>query len=150
MRQRLLRTARTTFAIACNAVCQGSRFQQVCGERCDPAGGDNFKVMRDCASGAAARTQARALLEGLGGPRGWPDSWTTGLEIGDFIIMYNGNSSCASSHTQIFLGWTGGGNAKVANGQWAGPQWENTVCLMRSCGNFEIVTKIFKPKSLPH
>ena len=146
-----------TFPIACGSVCGGNHFRDLCGARCDPATRpngtvipDQYKVMRDCFRGADARAEARRLIEGAGGPAGWPDSWTSRLEPGDFIIIFNGNPSCASSHAQIFLGWTSGGNARLANGQWAGPQWESTSCMMRSCGNFEIVTKLFKPKTLAH
>ena len=92
------------------------------------------------------------MFEGPGGPAGWPDSWTVGLEIGDFVITYNGNPSCGASHAQIFLGWVGGGRAKMANGQDSGPhpRWISTDCLMRACGDFKVVTKIFKPSSLAH
>ena len=138
--------------VACNTVCGGNRFRDMCGARCDAItdrrGNTSYKVMRECASGAAAKAAVRAMFEGPGGPPGWPDSWTSRLEPGDFVIIYNGNSSCGASHAQIFLGWVSNGRARMANGQWAGPQWLSTDCLMRSCGNFSIVTKIFKPKSL--
>ncbi|MEY4745094.1 MAG: Type secretion system pilin [Candidatus Parcubacteria bacterium] len=147
-----------TFAIACDAVCGGSQFRDVCGARCLPAFRadgtpipNQYKVVDGCFRGAAARAEARRILSGPGGPAGWPDSWTSRLEPGDFVIIFNGNSSCASSHAQIFLGWASPGRARLANGQWSGPQWESTECMMRSCGpDFEVVTKIFKPKSLAH
>ncbi|HTM69005.1 MAG TPA: hypothetical protein VL426_06950 [Candidatus Binatia bacterium] len=153
--------AQQLLGVACETTCSGSAFATACGARCDPAtpaatasecGGHTpcNTVKRDCVTGAAARAAVRAMFEGPGGPAGWPDSWTTGLEIGDHVHIYNGNSSCGSSHAMIFLGWASPGRARTANGQWAGPQWEDTKCFMRSCGNFSIVTRIYKPSSLAH
>lgn len=142
-------------AVACDTVCSGSQFRTTCGDRCDPATRPNgtvipnsYKVVRNCFSGAAARAEVRRMFEGPGGPAGWPDSWTSRLEIGDQVNIFNGNSSCGASHALIFLGWTSNGRAKMANGQWGGPQWIDERCLMRSCGNFQIVTRIYKPRSL--
>ena len=149
--------AHAVLGVACNTVCGGSRFRDACGARCDALPPDRrgdikYRVSRDCVSGTAAKAAVRAMFEGTGGPAGWPDSWTVGLEIGDFVITYNGNPSCGASHAQIFLGWVGGGRAKMANGQDSGPhpRWISTDCLMRACGDFKVVTKIFKPSSLAH
>lgn len=148
--------AQGILGVACETTCAGAAFAAACGSRCDPATPAAVQsecsghtpcntVKRDCVSGAAARAAVRAMFEGPGGPAGWPDSWTSGLQIGDHVHIYNGNNSCGSSHAMIFLGWASPGRARVAQGQWAGPQWEDTKCFMRSCGDFSIVTRIYRP-----
>lgn len=141
--------------VACGTECEGEAFGKQCGEtRCTSrqARGANgkmttfYKVTNDCYGKKDATDEVRALMSGPGGPPGWPDSWTSKLEIGDIIWVYNGNASCGAQHAETFLGWVGGGKAMVAAGQYNGPQWESTECLMRACGRFQVVTRIFKPR----
>jgi hypothetical protein len=145
-----------TLGVACGTECAGSQFaKENCPEgRCTSRtakGSDGkpttyYKVVNDCFGKSGATDEVRKLMEGPGGPPGWPDSWTSKLEVGDYIWVYNGNASCGATHAEIFLGWTGGGKGMVAAGQATGPQWEYAPCLMRACGKFDIVTRIFKPR----
>ncbi len=152
-----------SLAIPCGAECPDSeQMRKLCNGNCDledakeppPKNKDGTTrqaqvVRRNCAKpGAEAKQRLREIIEEDPSMKGWPDSWTNQLEIGDVIVVYNGNSSCGSAHAQVFLGWASEGKARLANGQWKGPLWFSTECLKRSCGNFAIVINIFKPKQL--
>jgi len=86
----------------------------------------------NCGADAAA---ARAIaLDNITGPAGYPDSLANILEPGDIMIIYNGNSSPAGSHTAIFLGWDTGGWAHVIDGDARRLIGYGRQCIRDSCG----------------
>lgn len=95
-------------------------------------------------NGSGAISQARDFLEGS--IKGYPDSWANDLQPGDAFWVYNGNRSCSSQHTAIFLGWGANGKAQVVQGGWGDTVWAGSICLKKSCGNYTPITSILRPR----
>ena len=122
-------------------------------QNCCPPG--NTKCKEYPADSDCVKTQGEALTkarqfiaDGVG--NGYPDSWTNDLLPGDFLQVYNGNDSCGSGHSILFLGWGDGGNAKVVTGQWGQSVKFGTQCLKKgSCngGNFLPLVRVFRPNA---
>ncbi|MEA3226318.1 MAG: hypothetical protein U9Q07_10235, partial [Planctomycetota bacterium] len=86
----------------------------------------------DC--GVDSRAATAIARDRIVGSDGYPDSLANILEPGDIMIIYNGNSSPAGSHTAIFLGWDTGGWAHVIDGSAQRLIGYNRQCIKSSCG----------------
>ncbi len=65
---------------------------------------------------------------------GWPDSWLPQLQAGDSIIIFNANPIDRNgNHTQVFIGWTRPGVARVLQGSPGQPVRFGNVCLASTC-----------------
>lgn len=78
-------------------------------------------------------------------PTDWPDSWANNLQPGDYIIVYNGNSSPLGTHAALFVGWASGGRAQVIQGSWGKIVSMGTVCIKSSCSPPESLIEVTRP-----
>lgn len=79
-------------------------------------------------------------------PPEWPDSIADGLQPGDYVIVYNGNTSLRGSHAALFVGWGSGGRAQVIQGSWGKVVSMGTVCIKSSCSSPEALMEITRPQ----
>lgn len=119
---------------------------------------------RDCfTSGSQATGQVRTEISGT--LQNYPNRWTDFLEAGDWLYIYNGNSTSIGSHSVIFLGWENeaDGQAWIFEGNprsWLpegrGSDLErlretrvrlNTTCIKAECGNYYPVVQVYDPDS---
>ncbi len=95
----------------------------------------------------------------------YPNRWSDHLEPGDWLYIYNGNSTPIGSHSVIFLGWENEaqGWAYIYEGNprsWLGrdhtPVNErlqetrvrlNRACLKSECGNWYPIVLVYDPES---
>jgi len=115
-------------------------------------------------SSTAARLQFLEKMKAAGAAGqkelvGYPDSWTSLLQPGDYINIYNGNTDLTGGHAQLFLGWGkdrkhahviqgGGGCGKdgVTGKQNCGVTRYGYPCYTSGCGNsFMPITSIYRP-----
>jgi hypothetical protein len=79
-------------------------------------------------------------------PPEWPDSIADSLQPGDYVIVYNGNTSLRGSHAALFVGWGSGGRAQVIQGSWGKVVSMGTVCIKSSCSSPEALMEITRPQ----
>ncbi len=119
---------------------------------------------RDCFDSApqAKRQVASEISRSL---VGYPNRWANHLQPGDWLYIYNGNSTPIGSHSIIFLGWENEaqGQAWIFEGNprsWLGsshtPVSErlaetrvrlNRACLKAECGNYYPIVQVYDPES---
>ncbi len=78
-------------------------------------------------------------------PANWPDSVANSLQPGDYVIVYNGNSSLRGTHAALFIGWGSGGRAQVIQGSWGRVASIGTVCIKSECSSPEALMEITRP-----
>lgn len=79
-------------------------------------------------------------------PPEWPDSIADTLQPGDYVIVYNGNTSLRGTHAALFVGWGSGGRAQVIQGSWGKVVGLGTVCIKSSCSSPEALIEITRPQ----
>lgn len=83
---------------------------------------------------------------------GWPDDFTNELEPGDFINIFtvwtsDRSPNGAGQHSAIFLGWVGGGRARLFNGSWGNTVRYTNYCISSECGDgMYPITNVWKPE----
>lgn len=140
------RSGVTIFHSSSEGVRTGTiRCIEAAGNRCSPT--TNYEGCLNSTPEAIASVKRQLETSTRPGLRGYPDTIVDRLQVGDIFEVYNGNQSCGSSHALIFVGWaTANGRARVVNGQYGSVAWSSTVCLKRACGNYEPVTRIYRPR----
>ncbi len=100
-----------------------------------------------CLPQKEALAKARSYLTEQVGD-GYPSSWTGDIRAGDFLIIYNGNTSCLGEHTVIFLGWEKDGLARVVQSPGFGKEMNTkTICLKPSCGLWQPLVFVHRSKA---
>jgi hypothetical protein len=118
----------------------------------------------DCFTSGSQATQ-RVRTEISGALQNYPNRWTDFLEPGDWLYIYNGNSTSIGSHSVIFLGWQndegqawifeGNPRSWLAEGQ--GSDLERLretrvrlhhICIKAECGNYYPVVQVYDPDSV--
>ncbi len=75
----------------------------------------------------------------------WPDAWANALQPGDYIIVYNGNSSLRGTHAALFVGWGSGGKAQVIQGSYGKTVSQGSICILSTCPNPAALIEVTRP-----
>ena len=94
------------------------------------------RCTRDAAGCSLSAQRAEVFQRIATATPGWPDAWLSDLQPGDSIVIFNANPIDVNGcHTQVFVGWSGNGRARVLQGSPGRPvRWGN-VCLSSACGS---------------